>query len=391
MLDTPFSPWPCYSDVECQLVASTLQSNRVNYWTGQLCRDFEKSFALFADAQYAVALANGTLALELALKALDIGEGDEVIVTPTSYLASASCVVTCGGVPVFADVDSNTQNLTADSIEKKITPATKAIILVHLGGCPADMDEIVALAESTGVKIIEDCSQAHGAKYNGKSVGSFGDIATWSFCQDKIMTTGGEGGMVTTNDEDLWDFMWSYKDHGKEWKEVYRSDHPPGYRWLHTRFGSNYRMIELQAALGLYQLDQMPEWGRSRRTNAKRIWEAARDAPAIRVPEFSGKIEHAAYRAYVFVRLDQLRSGWSRDRILDEIVKAGVPVYTGSCSEIYREKAFDDTGFRPNLPLPTAQALGDSSLAFLVHPTLTEEEIEKTGDALQKVMYLAGK
>ena len=234
MLNTPFSPWPSFTQEEADAVQSrVVLSNKVNYWTGQEGREFEKEFAAYTDSKYAVALGNGTLALDIALKAMNIGAGDEVITTPRTFLASASSIVTAGATPVFADVDLNSQNITAESIEAVLTENTKAVIVVHLAGMPAEMDAIMALSEKHGFYVIEDCAQAHGAKYKGRSVGSIGHVGAWSFCQDKIMTTGGEGGMVTTSDETLWKTMWSYKDHGKSWDAIYNKEHPPGFRWLH--------------------------------------------------------------------------------------------------------------------------------------------------------------
>ena len=386
MLNTSFSPWPCYSDEEAEAISKVLLSNKVNYWTGDEARQFEKEFAAFADCTFAVALANGTVALDLAFKALEIGEGHEVIVTSRTFIASVSSIVNAGATPVFADVDPDSQNISPDTIEKVITAKTKAIVCVHLAGWPCDMDAILALAGRYNLFVIEDCAQAHGAKYNGRSAGSFGHISAWSFCQDKIMTTGGEGGMVTTNDKALWAKMWSYKDHGKSWEAVYEKEHPPGFRWLHDSFGTNWRMTEIQAVLGRIQLQRMPEWHRKRRRNADKIWHIARQCAALRVPELPGHIEHAAYKCYIFVRLDRLQSGWDRDRIMAEILAHGVPVYSGSCSEVYLEQAFNDTGWCPKDGLPTAKELGKTSLMFLVHPTLTQAEIQLTCDAIEKVM-----
>lgn len=276
MLNTPFSPWPSFSEEEANAVRDVVLSNRVNYWTGQECREFEKEFATWADSRFAVALANGTVALDVALKALGIGVGDEVVVTSRTFLASASSIVNIGAVPVFADVDLDTQNVTVDSIRAVLTERTKAIICVHLAGWPCDMDPIMALAEEHGLKVVEDCAQAHGARYKGRSVGSIGHISAWSFCQDKIMTTGGEGGMVTTDDRELWSRMWSYKDHGKSWEAVYEREHAPGFRWLHESFGTNFRMMEVQAVIGRIQLRRMGDWHVRRLANAQRIWEKAR-------------------------------------------------------------------------------------------------------------------
>lgn len=389
MLNTPFSPWPSFTDEEAQAVSRVLLSNRVNYWTGNECREFEKEFAAWSGAEYAVSLANGTVALDVALKALDVGPGDEVVVTPRTFLASASCVVSAGAVPVFADVDLDTQNITADSIDAVLTPRTKAVICVHLAGLPCDMDPIMELAQRKGFFVIEDCAQAHGAKYKGRSVGAIGHIGAWSFCQDKIMTTGGEGGMATTNDRGLWEKMWSYKDHGKSWEAVYQRQHPPGFRWLHESFGTNWRMLEMQAAIGRIQLRRMPKWTAARQANAAQIWTTASALPGLRVPEVPVWAEHAAYKCYVFIEPEKLKADWSRDRILTEINDRGVPCYSGSCSEVYLEKAFDDTGWRPVSRLPVALALGASSLMFLVHPTLTSDEVAKTCIVLQDVMALA--
>lgn len=386
MLNTPFSPWPSFDVEEISAVSAVLASNRVNYWTGNLCREFETKFAAWVGTKHAVALMNGTVALDIALIALGIGKGDEVIVTSRTFLASASAIVNCGAVPVFADIDINSQNCTAETIAQVLSARTRAIICVHLGGLPCDMDPIMDLAREHNLKVIEDCAQAHGAYYRGRAVGSIGHVGAWSFCQDKIMTTGGEGGMVTTNDRNLWSAMWSYKDHGKSWNAVYERDHPPGYRWLHDSFGTNWRMLEMQAAIGLLQLGKMEQWTAARTRNAEALADAARTCPALRVPRFSDSFKHAYYRFYAFVRPELLKDGWTRDRIITEIVAQGVPCFQGSASEVYLEKAFDGTGWRPEHRLPIARELGETSLAFLVHPTLTEQEIEKTCSAIASVM-----
>jgi dTDP-4-amino-4,6-dideoxygalactose transaminase len=389
MLNTPFPAWPHFTEEESEAVRRVLLSNKVNYWTGEECRAFEREFASWAGTEHALALANGTVALDVILKELGIGKGDEVIVTPRTFIASASCVVTAGATPVFADVDRDTGNISAETIEQVLTPRTKAIICVHLGGMPCDMDPIMDLASRRGLFVIEDCAQAHGARYKGRSVGSIGHAAAWSFCQDKIMTTGGEGGMVTTNDKALWSRMWSYKDHGKSYEACFERQHPPGFRWLHENFGTNWRMIEMQAALGRIQLRRMPEWTRSRQANCNRIWDAALGLRGLRVPRLPDWAGHACYKCYVFVAPEQLRPGWDRDRICAEIASAGVPCYQGSCSEVYLEKAFASAGLGPVTPLPVARKLGETSLMFLVHPTLDETHISLTCKVLQNVMARA--
>ncbi|QQV10596.1 DegT/DnrJ/EryC1/StrS family aminotransferase [Acinetobacter johnsonii] len=386
MLNSAFEPWPSFTQAEADAVSKVLLSNKVNYWTGQECREFEKEFAQFAGTQHAVAVANGTVALDLALKALGIGAGDDVVVTSRTFLASASSIITAGANPIFADVELDSQNISRRSIEAVLTPNTKAIICVHLAGWMCDMDPIMQLAEEKGIFVIEDCAQAHGAMYKGKSAGSIGHIGAWSFCQDKIMTTGGEGGMVTTNDEGLWKTMWSYKDHGKNFDSVYNKQHPPGFRWLHDSFGTNWRMMEMQAVIGRLQLKQMPEWTSKRNTNMARIQGVFENNPYFTVAKPSADYVHAAYKCYVQVNVDALPEGWSRDRIMAEMSSQAVPCFSGSCSEVYLEKAFDGSAWRPKQSLPNAKQLGESSLMFLVHPTLSDASMQKTVDVITQVI-----
>jgi dTDP-4-amino-4,6-dideoxygalactose transaminase len=408
MLNTKFSPWPCYTKEEADLIYELLLSNKVNYWTGNECREFEKEFAAWVGVNHSVAVANGTLALDLALKALCIGFGDEVIVTPRTYIASVSSIINAGATPVFADVSVESGNITAKSIEAVITSRTKAVICVHLAGWPCDMDPIMELARKHALKVIEDCAQAHGASYKGRRVGSIGNVGAWSFCQDKIMSTGGEGGMVTTNDPDLWSKMWSYKDHGKSFEAVYRKNSSSGFRWLHESFGTNWRMLELQAAIGRIQLRRMSEWSRIRRKNSEMLISALHpfscESGPIRLPSIcvgdsqSNAIDnltdpgsiHAYYKFYIYVRPENLVHGWTRDRIIEQINRLGVPCYQGTCSEVYLEKAFDNTNYRPSNRLPVARDLGETSLMFLVHPSLTVNEIQETCNAIVSVMNEAG-
>lgn len=389
MLKTSLPPWPSFTQEEADAVSRTLLSNKVNYWTGNECREFEKEFATWCGTEYAVALANGTLALDIALKALNIGQGDEVIVTSRTFLASVSCIITAGATPVFADIDRDSQNITAATILPMITPRTRAIICVHLAGWPCEMDEIMQLAAEHQLYVIEDCAQAHGATYKGKMVGSIGHIGAWSFCQDKIMTTGGEGGMVTTNDRELWSKMWSYKDHGKSWEAVYERQHPPGFRWLHDSFGTNWRMLEMQAVIGRIQLKKMFEWTKQRQQNATAIWHTANSLVGLRVPNIPSHINHAAYKCYIFVEPTQLKPTWNRDRIMMEINQRSIPCFSGSCSEVYLEKAFENTNWKPSKRLSNAQVLGETSLMFLIHPTLTHEHIKQTCHVLSEVMRSA--
>lgn len=387
MLHKTHSPWPSFSDEEVAAACAVIASNRVNYWTGDEGRRFEQEFAAWSNSARAIALANGTLALDLALKALGIGPGAEVIVTPRTFIASVSTVVNAGATPVFADVDADSGNISPDTIGTVLTERTRAIIPVHLGGWPCDVDGIMALGAPQGIKVIEDCAQAHGARIGDRSVGSIGHVGAWSFCQDKVMTTGGEGGMVTTDDEGLWDAMWSFKDHGKSWDAVYNRQHSPGFRWVHDSFGTNWRMLEVQAAIGRIQLTRIAAWTVRRTEIAMRIRDALADfSSLVRVPVPGDDMTHAYYRQYAYVRPDGLKPGWSRDRIIDECTKRGAVVMQGSCPEVYRERAFDGTPWRPVERLPVARELGETSLMFLCHPTLTDAEVSATLEHVVQVL-----
>jgi len=367
--------WPHFDDEQIAAAAAVLRSGKVNYWTGEEARAFEREFARSCGAEYAVALANGTVALELALHVLGIGPGDEVVVTPRSFIASASTVALRGARPVFADVDPDSQNITPATVRAVLSRRSKAIIAVHLAGWPCAMDGLQELARERGLKLIEDCAQAHGALYRGRPVGSFGDLAAFSFCQDKIMTTAGEGGMLATGDEALWRAAWSYKDHGKSYDAVYHRAHPPGFRWVHESLGTNWRMTEVQATIGRCQLARLPAWLSLRRRNAAILADGLRPLPLLRIPQTPAHVSHAWYKFYAFVRPDRLARGWTRDRIMAAISDRGVPCFSGSCSEIYRERAFSERGLGPERPRTVAQSLGATSLMLLVHPTLMPEDM----------------
>ena len=394
MLNSPFSPWPVFATDEREAALRPLVTGRVNYWTGQEGREFEKEYAAYTGRNYGIVLANGTLALELALAVLDIGPGDEVVTTCRTFMASASCVAMCGARPVFCDVDPVSQNMTAETIRAVCTERTKAVICVHLAGWPCDMDPIVELAEEKGLWVIEDCAQAHGARYKGRPVGSVGHMGAFSFCQDKILTTGGEGGMLVLDDTKLWKRAWAFKDHGKSWDAVYERRHPPGFRWLHESLGTNWRMTEMQAAIGRVQLGKLDDWVLRRRQLAAWLTETFQELPGLRVTVPGDNIYHAYYKYYVFVRPEELGTGWDRDRIISEVTSRGIPCMSGICPEIYLEQAFKAHGawsmeHGEEGRLPVARELGKTSLMFVVHPTLTDAEIAKTCQMMSEVMSAA--
>jgi dTDP-4-amino-4,6-dideoxygalactose transaminase len=383
------APWPRYDQDEIDAVSEVLRSGKVNYWTGTQGREFEREFAEFTGVRHAVFVANGTLALELGLRALELPAGSEVITTPHTFIATASAIVAVGLRPVFADIDPDSGNITPETIAEAITRRTSAVIVVHLGGWPARMPQIQALCSERGLKLIEDCAQAQGAKIGDQHVGTFSDIAAWSFCQDKIITTGGEGGMVGTDDPPLWRRMWSYKDHGKSWEAVYEREHPPGFRWLHESFGSNWRGTEMQAAIGRIQYQKLPDWHKQRTENATQLEDLLDSIRGIRVPRTGADETHAYYRLYARLDVSELGPGWSRDRLIGEMHSRGTPMFTGSCAEIYRENAFVESGMSPAKPLPNAAARGDDVLAFLVHPGMTHDDMTATAENLQEALWQA--
>jgi dTDP-4-amino-4,6-dideoxygalactose transaminase len=288
----------------------------------------------------------------------------------------------------MADVDRDSQNVTADTVGAALTSRTRAIITVHLEGWPCDMDPILELARKHGLCVIEDCAQAHGATYKGRPVGSLGDVSAFSFCQDKIITTGGEGGALATNNPDIWARAWSFKDHGKSYEAVYKKTRPPGFLWRHESFGTNWRLTEMQSALGRVLLRKLPQMVQKRRHLAAILTDGFSSMQALRVTVPPPEFGHSYYKYYVFLCPEQLRINWTRQRIIDAINAEGIPCFGGICSEIYLEKAFPES-MRPRDRLPVAKQLGETALEFLVHPTLSERDMHDTVAAVAKVLAVA--
>ena len=386
--EQPFAPWPEFSASELAAASAVLRSGKVNYWTGEEGVQFEKEFAAYTGCRYAIAVSNGTMALEAALKAMGIGPGDEVVTPSRTFIASASAAVMCGATPVMADVDRESQNLTAASIQRVLSPRTRAIVAVHLAGWPCDMDPILELAREHKLKVLEDCAQAHGAAYKGRKVGSMGDAGAFSFCQDKIMSTGGEGGMITTSDPALFKAAWSYKDHGKSYDAMNPRTSLTEFRCVHDSFGTNGRMTEMQAAIGRVQLRELDNRVAARRANASALTQEISGVAGLRLTVPPPEVDHAYYKYYAFLQPQHLRDDWNRDRVVAALRAEGIPCFSGSCSEIYLEKAFS-LAARPRERLPIAPELGETSLMFLVHPTLVHSDMLDTGHAIRKVLNAA--
>lgn len=390
-----FALWPYYGKEEIEVVTKVLRSGKVNQWTGTEVTAFEKEYAEYLGVRHCVALTNGSVALDIALVALGIGKGDEVIVTSRTFVASASCIVLRGAIPVFADVDRQSGNITVETVRRVFTSRTKAVIAVHLAGWPCALDELKNFCNKRNVYLVEDCAQAHGARYKNKPVGGFGDIACFSFCQDKIITTGGEGGLLATNNEKFWHAAWSLKDHGRNREKALNKKQGAGFAWIVDSFGTNYRLTEMQAAIGRLMLRKLDKWVGKRRQLASVLNEHFAEMPALRVTIPPNEVYHAYYKYYVYVRPDVLKTGWSRDRILGELAKNGIHCGSGSCPEVYMEKAFVDYCRKIGRPrqkrLPVAKELGETSMMFQVHPTLNKKDMHYLAEHMRSILKKAAR
>ena len=389
------SAWPHYEKDEIDAVNKVLQSGLVNYWTGNLSKKFEKEFANFAGCKYAIALANGSLALSSAYLAIGIKKGDEIITTPRSFVATASSASLLGGKIVFADVDPHSGNITSESIEPLITKKTRAIVVVHLAGWPVEITKISNLAKSYNIPLIEDCSQAHGGEViiDGKnlSVGQFGDINTWSFCQDKIISTGGEGGMITTNKPEYYEKIWSFKDHGKSFSKLQEKNLSVEYQFVHDNLGSNFRITEMQSAIGRIQLKKLKSWREIRTKNAKTLTEILSSNDLVHIPLPNKELIHAWYKFNCFININFLKDDWNREKIIRAIRSKSLPAFQGSCSELYLEKCFSKSSNKVNSILPNAHKLGETNLTFLLHPTINDNEMIFYAENINNILKEASK
>jgi dTDP-4-amino-4,6-dideoxygalactose transaminase len=387
-----------YSKKITQKIGKILSSGKVNYWTGNECKKFEKDFSKYHKIKYSIAVANGSVALEMACKSLNLKNGDQIIVSPRSFIISASCVINVGLKPIFADVNDN-GNLSIEGIKKVYNKNIKAIILVHLTGLSCDLDPILDFVKKNKLFLIEDCSQAHGAVYKGKKVGSFGHISTWSFCQDKIISTGGEGGMISTNDKKLWLKLWSLKDHGKNYETVFHKKHKTGFRWLHDDLGSNYRMTEMQALIGRDQLKSLDKQVKKRNFIVNFFLNELKDFYSkfniLKKPNFKcqtcpfrnslkkcTKCLHVFYRLNLFINKKKIK----QLKLIKQLNKNKIDCSIGSCPEIYRQKIFKKLGFYPKKRLSNAKLLGETSIAFPINPNQDFKKIKADIKSIKKIL-----
>ncbi|MVZ98254.1 DegT/DnrJ/EryC1/StrS aminotransferase family protein [Sphingorhabdus sp. IMCC26285] len=383
------SSWPSHGRDEILAVTQVLQSGRVNALVhGEQNRAFEKEFAAYIGMPHAIAVSNGTVSIEMALRAFGIGAGDEVIIPARSFFATASAVVSVGASPVFADILVETQNIDPDSVARMISDKTKAVICVHLAGLPCDMRALTQLCDDHDLFLIEDCAQAHGAVYDGKMVGSFGDASSFSFCTDKIMSTGGEGGMILFADKSAWSKAWAIKDHGKvPPEEMPQNIAPPGeFRYVHQSFGTNFRMTEMQAAIGRVQLKKLPKWLAQRRANAHCLSEAVADIPGVIVDAYDAHILSARYKYFIRIDEDKLPGNKTRADIIAGLLALGIQCGSGSCPDMSKEIAFQGREPRRDGNLENAHRLGASTIMFPVDHLFSEDDMLVIAGALKKVV-----
>jgi dTDP-4-amino-4,6-dideoxygalactose transaminase len=381
--------WPYVSKQEHKIVSDVLKSNKLNYWTGLQCKSFEKEFSSFFGKKYGVSVCNASVALDISLRSLNLPQGSEIIVTPRSYVSSASCVLNNNLKPIFADIDINSQNLSPKSIEKKINKKTKAIILVHLSGYPCEMDKIVKIAKKNKILIIEDCSQSHGAKYRNKFTGSFGDIAIWSFCNDKIMNTLGEGGMICVNNEKIYKKIWSLKDCGKNLDKIMnKASNKFDFKWVHDSQGTNLRMTEVQAAVGRYQLRQLNNSIKIRQRNASIIYRALKNSKIAIIPKIPTYISHSFYRCYVLLDKKKINNKWSKTKMIKYLNSSGIECNSGSCPEIYREGVFKKFNGRIKAR-NNARSINQSTISFKVHPTISLKNMKIKSKKINEIFSKA--
>ena len=401
-----FPMWPQFAEETLKDVLEPLKSGKVNYWTGPKGMEFERMWAEWIGAKIAVSCTNGTAALHVAISSLGIGPGDEVIVPSYSFIASSFCIVQAGAVPVFADVTEE-HTIDPEAVERLITPRTKGIVVVHLYGVIADMGRILEIAGKYKLKVIEDCAQCFGGEYKGSKAGTIGDAGCFSFCQSKHFTTGGEGGMVVTNDEELgWECR-SFRDHGYDVKMrmnlIALEEKLP---YIHNRVGFNYRMTEIQSIIGINELKRFDTWNMpKRRKYAKMYDEAFKNLDGIKAIPLNTEERKNAYWWYPIL-LDIDRLDCNAEKFVKHLQGEGIPCYGIQWPEAYEERAYKElNGFGDvKFPFksaeytdpetvkyekaicPTAKKLREYTFNLFLHPTWEEVHIERCIEGVRKVL-----
>ena len=380
-----YSTWPSYPNILVNSISSLFKTGLVNYLIGNNGKSFEKEFSKKMGIKYSAAVSNGSIALEIALLSLGIKKNDEVIVTSRSYNSSASSILRVGAKPIFCDIDSNTFNICTKSLKSKITKKTKAILCVHLYGYPCEIFKIKKIIKNSQIKIIEDCSQAHGAKIKNKPVGCFGTIGIWSFCYDKIISTGGEGGMISTNSKTIYSKIWSLKEIGKDYNKFYKNRKSINFPYIHDHVGTNARMTEVQSLIGRYQLKNLDSYIRIRNRNALILSSYLNDIKKINIPVIPKNITHAFYRYTITIQSELKNPSNIRNNIIRKIISKKIFCNVGGCPEIYNEKPFNlDLNASKNIKV--ANIIGKTSISFLVDNTISIKNMNVIGKKIRIIL-----
>lgn len=399
--------WPNFEEKTIKSVEQVLRSGKVSYWTGNKGMEFEKRFAEWQGSKYAISVATGTAALHVGLTAMGIGPGDEVIVPSYTFIASSFSIVQAGAIPRFADVNREDHCISIESAEKLVNERTKAIMVVHLYGNVCDMDKVNAFAKKHNLLVIEDNAEAFGGSFRGKKTGTLGDIAGCSFCQNKTFTTGGEGGMVTTDNEE---YAWaarSFRDHGYDVKtRMSLLELEQKLPYIHNMVGFNYRMTEMQSAIGICELERMDTWNMPNRArNARIIIDKIKDLPTVLYTPVDNNIKKNGWFVMAF-SLDIENMNCNIKEFVDAVIAEGANVWKVFWPQCHVEQAyqkhlaFGKSGFPfsskeytnpqsadySHVEVPNAKWHEEHTFTCFAFPTYTVENCEQIGDALRKVI-----
>jgi perosamine synthetase len=393
----PMPIWPAYGKEEIEVADQVLRSGHLARQSGTWVQRFEKEYARKFGIKHAIAVSSGTAAIHVALAALGVGPGDDVIHTAHCFIGTATPTLHAGAVPIFADIDERTFNISPASIEQQITPHTKAIVPVHLNGLPADMDSILRIAREHKLFVVEDAAQAHGSEFGGKLAGTMGVFGCFSFWEDKLITTAGEGGMIVTNDDDLALQARKIHHHG----EVRRDgDYYQGERlYYHDTLGYNYRMTEIQGAIGCVQLQRLDEYVRQRRQNAHRLTGLLSEVPGVIPPYEPENCKHVFYK-YV-VRLDRRATQASSKEVVEALSAEGIPVSRRYPTPLHQQPLFTERHGQGNTSapfcwykgdlkygggLPKAERLPNDLVRLPLTPNLSNDDLVDIARGVSKVM-----
>ena len=362
--------WPKFTDKEINLVKKILKSGKINQWTGNYNKLFSNAFKKSVRQKYAIPICNGSLALDLAVRSLNLKPFSQILVTSRSFVATAKCITNNHHHPIFLDESSEYSGICLKDLKKKFNKKVKAIICAHIGGYPNKIDEIKSFAKEKNIFLIEDCSQSHGGNYKNKPLGSFSDISVWSFCQDKIISTGGEGGMITTNNKKIYEYCNQFKDHGKNFNKMNNKKYKYSFKYLHDFNGTNLRLTEIQCAMGLIQLSNLKKNLITRRKFVKELLLVLQNYKYIKIMPYSKINDCSWYRLYFTINFKKIKK--TREEVLALLNSNRITSNSGTCCELYKEKIFKN--FKTT-EKKYCNYLAKNSIALVIHPFLNKKEI----------------